>query len=1546
MPSLFACLVCGGRGESDDIRMLDYCHASLTDVPSDVFACERTLEELYLDSNQLSELPRQLFYCHGLRVLGLSDNELSSLPPAVASLINLTSLDLSKNAISDIPDNIKGCKQLSVVDASINPLCRLPEGFTQLLSLQELYLNDTFLEYLPANFGRLSRLRILELRENQLNTLPKSIARLTSLQRLDIGQNDFSELPEVIGSLGSLTELWFDNNKVKSLPPLLGRLKKLVHVDASKNKVDWVAGELENCVMLTDLHLSSNDLKRLPEKLGGCRQLQVLKLDDNALTHLPETIGELSALEELVVTQNDLETLPASMGLLRALHTLHVDDNLLTELPPELGSCSRLTVLTAASNHLTSVPAELGHLPRLAVLNLCDNLIPHLPVSLTKLKLRALWLSENQNKPQVQLQSETLPETGQRVLTCFMLPQQPRVQQPENVVEADTFPGQSWEEQRRAKTLIKFAFDGDVDKPGRLMRAPTPYPKELKALAKHARNLHSLQKDSARQFVLGRSQDSSKTSSSNIIASTKDETDTDSSRKVVAMTQSREKAVTDPNKSLASSVEDCKSQRTTPSAAESSMLSCPEATNSATLPVTVEGELTGDSFDKRIKKPPPYHIAAVMSRHAADFNESSVDASLCPGGLESSNGPVKEISESKQQSSAASHCVGAAIAAVAEDETNDTSSSSDSGYSNGKTSSQQIIDEQHCSDGSGINTPSSPQNLTDSGFSMPSISSPQSSTDVASPHSLNSLIMPVTTAASQTSSISIPSPVSGDVMLSVNNYSRAALQNTPPTTAPSLSVSHPSSDSPQKSISKTGDTHNMTHSGAMSGTRPASIATGTQLEKCSTPVVHRPGSLALGNLADTALLNRLPRDHRPGSLAAPINTLGIPPAPARAASHMGLNVTTPTRSHDLPMFKSQDFAHIRRGWTPDLQTQNGASNHRQESNGLVSIIDQVTSSLLEHGDSPPPKMSACEVTSSFDLTSSVAAPSSGYSLTSTQSDIQDASLKTTTTSVDTGLCLGRNSSSRGPHEYQDSNSSSGGRVDSSMASVGPANFTQDQPRGEVLHPTPHRPHFSSSARPARVSLQDPLSSAQDPHSVPYKIDGGESQYETSELSETESGEEHSETSILALKAASKPHSRIPSLSPEVLPGNKHIFKDSHVSSQTYSHQESRIPTLNIIGRSSTLTNDAHSSVESRIPIPASMGRSSGSLAQETRGSSESQIPSISSKVANLSNSYCDKQAQDESRIPALSSAGRNSSNVVFDNRSFSESRKPTILHSSNESQIISDSRIPVIGMMGRTSSNLTRESFGIGYTKLGNSDVTVGNKNFVSNKPLGSGSTGNNGSGIPLLSSKGRSNSNLGPVLPNAGNVLTTMIGDSNKHLSYSYVSQSQNHGDISHVSSTARLQSPGYTTGIRPPTIHSPSQQQPIQPSLSSYPSGIRPPTVNAAINTPGIPIPFPMSPSNHLANPGSRGSITSTGSASRIPMASGGAPSRLPAPSSSKHRISPAGSQSSDGNKSNQSAWMFGQHKNARVVCQNFPVVIEKNPDLGFTIGQSHTDPEDKVS
>nr|CAD7567799.1 unnamed protein product [Timema californicum] len=85
------------RAQVEDVQLLDYQHCMLNDVPVEVFTYERTLEELYLQSNRIRDLPRPLFHCHGLKTLSLSDNDILNLPPAIASLINLRRLDLSKN---------------------------------------------------------------------------------------------------------------------------------------------------------------------------------------------------------------------------------------------------------------------------------------------------------------------------------------------------------------------------------------------------------------------------------------------------------------------------------------------------------------------------------------------------------------------------------------------------------------------------------------------------------------------------------------------------------------------------------------------------------------------------------------------------------------------------------------------------------------------------------------------------------------------------------------------------------------------------------------------------------------------------------------------------------------------------------------------------------------------------------------------------------------------------------------------------------------------------------------------------------------------------------------------------------------------------------------------------------------------------------------------------------------------------------------------------------------------------------------------------------
>ena len=70
----------------------------------------------------------------------------------------------------------------------------------------------------------------------------------------------------------------------------------------------------------------------------------------------------------------------------------------------------------------------MGHITKLAVLNLAGNCIPHLPVSFVKLKnINAIWLSENQTKPLVHLNPDTDPYTGEKILINFLLPQQVRV---------------------------------------------------------------------------------------------------------------------------------------------------------------------------------------------------------------------------------------------------------------------------------------------------------------------------------------------------------------------------------------------------------------------------------------------------------------------------------------------------------------------------------------------------------------------------------------------------------------------------------------------------------------------------------------------------------------------------------------------------------------------------------------------------------------------------------------------------------------------------------------------------------------------------------------------------------------------------------------------------------------------------------------------------------------------------------------------------------------------------------------------------------------
>ncbi|XP_045477554.1 protein lap4 isoform X14 [Harmonia axyridis] len=496
------------KGCNRQVESVDKRHCSLPNVPEDILRYSRSLEELLLDANHIRDLPKNFFRLHRLRKLGLSDNEINNLPPDIQNFENLVELDVSRNDIQDIPESIGSLRALQMADFSSNPIARLPPAFSKLKSLSVLGLNDMSLTSLPSDFGTLTSLTSLELRENLLKELPASISELSKLERLDLGDNEIESLPVHIGKLPALTELWLDHNQLQKLPPEIGQLRNLAFMDLSENRLEYLPEDIAGLESLTDLHLSQNAIESLPDGIGKLEKLTILKVDQNRMTSLNANIGKCRNLQELILTENYLAELPHEIGNLVKLTNLNADKNALMGIPEEIGNLKELGVLSLRDNRLVLLPDTIGDCMRLRVLDVSGNRLPHLPYKLLQLSLKAVWLSENQSQPLLTFQTDTDPDTGATVLTCFMLPQQeyqPTIASSDGrlyrcnyssglsngtlTVATDggnyTDEDEDWEEKEASRThSVKFTDPQDQDnRETQFVRQNTPHPRELKAKA-------------------------------------------------------------------------------------------------------------------------------------------------------------------------------------------------------------------------------------------------------------------------------------------------------------------------------------------------------------------------------------------------------------------------------------------------------------------------------------------------------------------------------------------------------------------------------------------------------------------------------------------------------------------------------------------------------------------------------------------------------------------------------------------------------------------------------------------------------------------------------------------------------------------------------------------------------------------------------------------------------------------------------------------------------------------------------------------------------
>jgi small GTP-binding protein len=292
--------------------------------------------------------------------LNLSRNELTSLPPEIAKLTNLTALDLSRNQLTTLPAEIAKLTKLTELYLSENKLKSLPAEIVELTKLTTLVLSRNQWKFLPTGIGKLTKLTTLHLSGNQLKSLPPEIGKLTKLTTLDLSGNVLKSLPPEIGKLTNVTTLLLSGNRLKSLPAEIEELTKLTRLDLSTNQLTFFPLEIVELTNLDTLYLFRNQLTSLPAEIGKLTKLTTLDLSRNELKTLPAEIGEFTNLTMLVISDNELESLPAEIGEFKNLTELYLSRNQLKTLPAEIGGLKNLTALELSGNPLETPPPEIA----------------------------------------------------------------------------------------------------------------------------------------------------------------------------------------------------------------------------------------------------------------------------------------------------------------------------------------------------------------------------------------------------------------------------------------------------------------------------------------------------------------------------------------------------------------------------------------------------------------------------------------------------------------------------------------------------------------------------------------------------------------------------------------------------------------------------------------------------------------------------------------------------------------------------------------------------------------------------------------------------------------------------------------------------------------------------------------------------------------------------------------------------------------------------------------------------------------------------------
>ena len=148
-----------------------------------------------------------------------ADFKLLNIPQELFNMVHLTELWLCNNMLGGIPSYIGSFRDLKILGLTNNDLSMLPEEVCTLTKLEKLYINRNNLKTLPEGFMNLTNLVDIDATSNKFEEFPLVLCTLPRLLTISFNKNSIKTIPEAIKNLRSLQLLQLEHNPISEGGP-------------------------------------------------------------------------------------------------------------------------------------------------------------------------------------------------------------------------------------------------------------------------------------------------------------------------------------------------------------------------------------------------------------------------------------------------------------------------------------------------------------------------------------------------------------------------------------------------------------------------------------------------------------------------------------------------------------------------------------------------------------------------------------------------------------------------------------------------------------------------------------------------------------------------------------------------------------------------------------------------------------------------------------------------------------------------------------------------------------------------------------------------------------------------------------------------------------------------------------------------------------------------------------------------------------------------------------------------------------------------------